>query len=122
MALLLIYNISGRELKKLKQLCAGKSIRARLVAPSEYGEKLGALCGRLPRKGAQAVMNDIGEMLIFADFGENQLDMLLSELDTARICKTAIKASLTPYNAVWDSIRLWTELCRERDEMEGRTQ
>ena len=119
MAVLLIYNISGPELKRLKTLCAKKSVRARAVSPGDYGEPVGALCSLRERTGAPAPDGEVGQMLVFAGFGENQLDMLLAELDTVRIGKNAIKAAVTRYNAAWDSVRLWQELSREHEEMAG---
>ena len=119
MAVLLIYNISGPELKRLKTLCAKKSVRARAVSPDDYGEPVGALCSLRERTGAPAPGGEVGQMLVFAGFGENQLDMLLAELDTVRVGKNAIKAAVTRYNAAWDSVRLWQELSREHEEMAG---
>ena len=117
MTTILIYNISGPELKKLKALCAGKGVRARAVRPEEYGEPTGALCSLRERTGTPAPSGSVGQMLIFSGFGEKQLDMMLAELDTARLCKSAVKAVLTQYNISWDAVKLYSELSLEHEKM-----
>lgn len=114
--ILLAYNFEGAELKALKTLCARKSVRLRRVIPEEYAQPVGAFCG--VEKRVEKAAEDgprPGKMLVFAGFGEKQLDMFLTELKTARVGGGAMKAVLTPANAKWDSYALFTELAKERN-------
>lgn len=44
-ATVLAYNFEGAELKKLKKLCSGRGVRLRAVAPGDFSQPVGALCG-----------------------------------------------------------------------------
>lgn len=114
-AVVLAYNFEGAELKKLKKLCAGKGIRARAVAPEDWGQPVGALClaeKRVQDAPASAVEE---KMLVLARLTQRQLDSLLAEMRTARVGAGALKAVLTASNAAWNADRLCRELRRERE-------
>ena len=116
-AVLLIYGLEGQELKKLKKLAQAKSVRAKAVAPGDYGQRVGAFCGVAEHLDPVPAAEGVGRMLVFAHFAQRQLDTFLSELRTARLGQGAVKAILTPTNAVWDAARLYAELSKERDEI-----
>ena len=116
-ALLLVFGYEGAELKKLKALCREKSIRMKNVDEAEAGQKLGALCSLREREEA-ASGEAPGQMLVFARFGDRQLDMLLAAIRTARLGADAVKAVLTPDNAAWRACDLYRELIKERNELE----
>jgi hypothetical protein len=115
---LLSYNMEGQELKKLKALCARKDVRLRRVLPEEYAQPIGAFCGVEKRTDATPEMPlPTQQLLLFAGFGDRQLEMFLGEMKTARIGAGALKAALTPTNAKWDSCALFRELTKERETM-----
>ena len=120
-ATVLAFGFDAAELKGLKALCAKKSVRFRGVSPEDYGQSIGALCGADRRLAGAAPGGALpGPMLVFAHFREKQLDMFLSELQTARLGRDALKAVLTPTNAQWDAAALYAELSRERNQVQGR--
>ena len=57
------------------------------------------------------------EMLLFKGFPDKALVRFLRAYREAGLEKIELKASLTPHNAAWDSLRLYTELCQERDAL-----
>ncbi len=114
-AAVLAYNFDGAELKKLKKLCTGKGARVRAVAPEDFAQPLGALCGaekRIDNPPPAAPMDE--KILVLAHFAPRQLDALLTDLRTARVGLDALKAVLTPTNAKWTADKLCAELLRER--------
>ena len=118
-AMVLAYNIAGPELKKLKKICAGKSVRVRAVTPEDFTQPVGALCG--VEKRLESPAPESGELteklLVLTHMTQRQLDSLLTELRTARLCTGALKAVLTPTNAKWSSYKLYAELKRERGSL-----
>ena len=120
-ATVLAFGFDAAELKGLKTLCARKSVRLRRVLPADCGRSIGSLCGEGPRGEDAAPGGTLpGPMLVFAHFRDRQLDMFLSELQTARLGRTALKAVLTPTNAQWTAAALYAELARERNQVQGR--
>ena len=116
-ARLLIYGCE-KERRKLKALCAQKNILCRVVAPADYGQSVGALCG-VGQRRETAVVTDVPDMLILAHFAPRQLESFLSALRTARLGIGTPKAVLTETNAAWDAATLAAELMRERAAVEG---
>lgn len=115
-AAVLAYNFDGAELKKLKKLCSGKLARVRAVAPEDFSQPIGALCGVEKRVEPPPPAAPVDEqILVLAHFAPRQLDALLADLRTARVGTAALKAVLTPTNAKWNADRLCAELRRERD-------
>lgn len=116
MALLLMYNLSPERQSAVRMICARMKIRARAVAQTEYGEPLGALCGRTQKTGEPfrgEAFSD--EMLLMADFAPQTLDAFLRAFRSYHVTSVSLKAILTETNAAWDSVRLHEEICRERD-------
>ena len=120
-ATVLAFGFGAAELKGLKALCAKKSVRLRRVLPEDHGQSIGALC-LAARRSEDATPGGVlpGPMLVFAHFRDRQLDMFLSELQTARLGRSALKAALTPTNAQWSPAALYAELTRDRNQVQGR--
>lgn len=118
MALILTFGVDDKSLKGLKALGRKKSVRIRRVLPEEYLTPIGALAGRDIRAGIPE-MGPVGQMLVFCDVTEKQLDMLLGEIKNARIAQTALMAMLTEHNLMWTAPTLWRELLREHRELGG---
>ena len=55
------------------------------------------------------------EMLVMAHFPPALVQAFLQGLRRAGVRPGGLKAVLTPTNAQWDSLALYTELCRERE-------
>ena len=119
-AMVLAFGFDAAELKGLKALCAKKSVRLRRVLPEDHGQSIGALC-LAARRSEDATPGGVlpGPMLVFAHFRDRQLDMFLSELQTARLGRTALKAVLTPTNAQWDANTLYAGLAREKTQADN---
>lgn len=114
-AAVLAYNFGGAELKKLKKLCSGKLARVRAVAPEDFAQPIGALCGVEKRIENPPAAPMSEQILVLAHFAPRQLDALLAEMRTARVATAALKAVLTPTNAKWSADRLCAELLKERE-------
>ena len=82
---------------------------------------VGALAGRNTRPAREGVFSGKlgGRMMVFCDL-DSQLDGLLAGLREAGIGPECYKAVLTKWNQEWDGIALFTELQRERREIEAR--
>ena len=120
-AMVLAFGFDAAELKGLKALCARKSVRLRRVSPEDCGQSIGALCLAAKRREDAAPGGALpGKMLVFAHFRDRQLNMFLSELQTARLGRDALKATLTPTNAQWSPAALCAELAREKSQVQGR--
>lgn len=115
----LIYGVEGAQAKRLRGLFARKNVRARFVRPEEYGEPVGAMCGARAKTGAAPDGGELRAMLVFCRCTTRQLDMLISEIRTARLCPDALRAVLTEHNAAWSGERLCAELINERKSLES---
>ena len=51
---------------------------------------------------------------------EDQVDCLLPALSQAGIGRDCLKAVLTPHNRTWTAVKLYQELLREHQAMNGR--
>ena len=60
------------------------------------------------------------EMLILCGFGRPDLDRLLSAIRKGKLKNVALKAALTPTNALWSGVKLQGELAQEHAYMHGR--
>ena len=113
----LIYNFPEGEEEKLRRL-AGGSARVLPVQPLHYGIPLSELLdeNRKDRGKAERSKEVFGErMMVFGGFEEENFDGFLSALREAKIGIGALKAVLTPTNALWTSEDLYRELAKERE-------
>ena len=116
MATILLYHITGIKEAQIRLLSGGQRISVRPVLDSELHIPLGALAGRptpLTQKGEGTFTE---EMLVLVDFAEVALDQFLQTYRQSGIAPVSLKAVLTPHNQGWDSVALYRELVRERDE------
>jgi len=113
----LLYNCSGPEFSKLRQIFAMLRLRMRAVTPEQYGITLDQLSegkGELVAEAGEA----IGEtMLVFCGIGEPLLSQVLEVIRVAKLPPIHLKAVLTETNKEWNSKQLYEELCREREEI-----
>lgn len=113
------WNFGGDRGQKLRELCRQLQIT---LCPVEAGQVHLPLA-RLTRAGqapGPAAMPFREEMLLMAGFREGLLDAFLAGLRESGLAPVPLKAVLTPYNALWDSVRLHNELIRESQSLPGR--
>ena len=112
----LMYNCSGPEFAKLRQIFAMLRLRMRPVTPDRYHLPLADLAaGRgEPGEAAEAVPE---AMLVFCGIDDALLNQVLAVLRSAQLPPIPLKAVLTDTNREWDTVQLHAELCRERDAL-----
>jgi len=117
--IVLMYNCSGPEYSKLKQIFAMLRLRMHPVEPDRYHVPLGDLA---EGKGESA---DPGApvpeaMLVFCGMGQALLDKVLEVIRAAKLPPIPLKAVLTESNRTWDTRQLYEELRKEREAFAGR--
>ena len=110
----LMYNCSGEEFSKLKQIFAMLRLRMRVVEPERYHLSLQELSRG---DGAPA---EPGEplpeaMLVFCDMGQALLNQVLEVIRVAKLPPIPLKAVLTESNRSWNTKQLYEELIQERE-------
>ena len=120
--LILFYNLSNENGKKIRLICLKLHIRIKQVDPVDYAKPIGMLAGI---KDFPAPQDDASfssdpkrdEMLVMKDFDGRLLDRFLLEMRRAKIARVALKAVLTPDNITWNSFALHDELQKEHEAM-----
>lgn len=116
---ILLYNCSGPEFSKLRQIFAMLRLRMRVVAPDRYHVTLEELAEGKGEASEQE--NAIPEtMLVFCGLGDALLQQVLEVIRVAKLPPISMKAVLTETNRTWDSLQLYQELCRERESIEAQ--
>ena len=112
----LMYNCSGEEFSKLKQIFAMLRLRMRPVEPDRYHISLGELS---VGKGepAEAVEPLPEPMLVFCGMGQALLNQVLEVIRVAKLPPIPLKAVLTESNLNWDTRPLNEELLMEREHI-----
>lgn len=114
--IVLMYNCSGPEWAKLRQIFLMLRVRIRQVAPEQYGLTLEELLSRSEEtRPAEESFSD--PMLVFCGLAQGRLDQILMAMNRAGLPRIALKAMLTPTNKGWNSQQLWTELRLEHEAM-----
>ena len=117
----LMYNCSGEQWSKLRQIFLMLRVRIRPVEADQYGLTLEDLLGRSEEKAP--VEEEFSDpMLVFCNLPHEKLDHLLTAMGRAGLPRIALKAMLTPTNRTWTSQQLWTELSREHEAMQAQRQ
>ena len=117
----LMYNCSGAQWAKLRQIFLMLRVRIRPVEADQYGLTLEDLLGRSEEKAP--VEEEFSDpMLVFCNLPHEKLDHLLTAMGRAGLPRIALKAMLTPTNRTWTSQQLWTELRREHEAMQAQRQ
>ncbi|MBR4457906.1 MAG: DUF3783 domain-containing protein [Clostridia bacterium] len=112
------WNFTPARLEGLRRVCAAVGARLRIVGPGEAGVPLARLAETQPAPAAAlAAMPFPGEMLLMAAFPDAKVDGLLAGLKREGLAPVSRKAVLTPFNAGWDSRRLYAELSAEAARM-----
>ena len=115
----LLYNCSGPQWSKLRQVFVMQKLRMKAVEPGQYGLPLAqVLEGSGKTAGVEEEFSD--PMLVFCSLTGPQLDRLLGAMKRAKLPPIPLKAVLTPTNRDWTSQQLWQELRREHQAMQER--
>ena len=115
---ILMYNCSGPEFSKLRQIFAMLRLRMRPVGPDRYHVPLEEL---VQGKGEPA---EAGEplpeaMLVFCGMGQALLNQVLEVIRVAKLPPIPLKAVLTDTNQDWNTHQLYEELLKERNSFAG---
>ncbi len=117
----LMYNCSGEQWAKLRQIFLMLRVRIRPVEADQYGLTLEDLLSRSEEESP--VEEEFSDpMLVFCNLPHEKLDHLLTAMGRAGLPRIALKAMLTPTNRTWTSQQLWTELRREHEAMQAQRQ
>lgn len=112
----LMYNCSGPEWAKLRQIFLMLRVQIRQVAPEQYGLTLEELLSR-SEESRPVEESFLEPMLVFCGLAQGRLDQILTTMNRAGLPRIALKAMLTPTNKSWNSQQLWTELRLEHEAM-----
>ena len=105
--LVLAYNFTGERLAALKLACMLVKSPLKVVPREQLLQPLGYLAG-VP--GVEPVTEEYAgseaaeEMLILCGFNRPDLDRLLSAIRKGKLKQVALKAALTPTNALWSGV------------------
>lgn len=116
MAQVLLFNIRGDKLRRIRTLSFKLGLRCVSVEPEDFSKTLGALCGRADDGGDEAPVFG-GEMLVMDELTPAQFHGLLDALRRERAA-VALKAVVTASNSRWSAARLYRELSAEHEAME----
>ena len=110
----LMYNCSGPEFSKLRQIFAMLKLRMRPVEPDRYHLTLAELAeGKGEAGEAQEPVQE--SMLVFCGLGDAFLHQVLEVIRLAKLPPIPLKAVLTETNRGWTTAQLREELNRERE-------
>ncbi len=113
---ILMYNCSGPEFSKLRQIFAMLRLRMRVVEPDRYHVPLAELEKGMGEPGeAQEPLPE--SMLVFCGLGDLLLNRVLEVIRVAQLPPVGMKAVLTANNREWNTRELYEELLREREEI-----
>lgn len=114
----LLYNLDSEKGRKIKALCLTLRLRARSVAPEDFGRTLtSVLAPENAREPAQEGRPFSDELLVMAGLTSRQMNDLLQGFRRKKISPVELKAVLTPTNSQWNAFQLREELARERQAM-----
>lgn len=112
---ILMYNCSGPEFSKLRQIFAMLRLRMRPVGPDRYHLPLIELAEGKGDAAATAEEAIPEPMLVFCGLGDALLHQVLEVIRVAKLPPIPLKAVLTDTNLEWDTKQLHEELLKERE-------
>ena len=111
----LLYNCSGPEFSKLRQIFAMLRLRMRPVEPERYHVPLAQLADGQGDPAAEVPEAIPEAMLVFCGLHQALLHQVLEVIRLAQLPPIPLKAVLTGANREWDSLQLREELLKERE-------
>ena len=129
---ILLFHVNILKQNQIAMLAREMGLELAAVAPEDYGRVIGVLAGTIKQNGP--VKKTAGkmltgnasaertsgnhdfsdEMMVFCGISSEQLDAFLLKYRQAGISPIALKAVLTPFNAMWTPGMLCAELKKER--------
>lgn len=110
----LLYNCSGPEFSKMRQIFAMLRLRMRVVLPTQYQLTIGELADGKGEPGEEE--QPLPEaMLVFCGLNDALLHQVLEVLRVAQLPEIPLKAVLTVTNREWNTAQLREELLREKE-------
>ena len=116
----LMYNCSGPEYSKLRQVFAMLRIRMRPVQPDRYHLTLNELAlgeGEAVENAAQAIEE---RMLVFYGMNQAFLAQVLEVIRLSKLPEIEFKAVVTTENQNWTSVQLLEHLKEEKQKIEAQ--
>lgn len=113
--IILMYNCSGPEYSKLRQIFAMLRLRMHPITPDRYHLPLVDLAMGRGESAEEAPEAFQEKMLVFCGMNRVFLNQVLAVIRTANLPPIELKAVLTSTNRDWDSLTLHTELLKERE-------
>jgi hypothetical protein len=112
---ILCYNLNKERKTQVEELAKALEIDVKHVENQDFSAPLGALCGVLENtkseKSSEKSFED--EMMVLCFFEDDKFRAFLSSFKKNNIKPVALKAVLTPHNAVWNGIELHKNLFEE---------
>lgn len=122
----LLYDImSEGNVKRIENTCRHLHIELKKVRPEEYRVPVGFLAYGTDEQKKEYMTGDDPlppfdePMMVLAGLTNDRLYMFMEELQRHNAPYVALKAVLTEYNAVWDSMELFEELKKENEFMKN---
>ena len=117
-----MYECSGPEYSKLRQIFAMLRLRMRPVTPDKYHLTLAELADGKgePLEDASDVKPVPERMLVFCGLNQVLLAQVLEVIRLAKLPPIPMKAVLTMNNLQWNTMQLYEELCREREAVQAQ--
>ena len=117
-----MYECSGPEYSKLRQIFAMLRLRMRPVTPDKYHLTLAELADGKgdPLEDASDVKPVPERMLVFCGLNQVLLAQVLEVIRLAKLPPIPMKAVLTMNNLQWNTMHLYEELCREREAVQAQ--
>ena len=119
---ILMYNCSGPEFSRLRQIFAMLRLRMRPVGPERYHLTLRELANGEGEASEQAEEPIPEAMLVFCGLGDALLHQVLEVIRLAKLPPIPLKAVLTASNQEWTTRQLWEELLKEREAIAAKLQ
>lgn len=118
---ILMYQCSGPEFSKLRQIFAMLRLRMRPVGPERYHLSLEELAEGKGEPAAQAEEALPEAMLVFCGLNQALLHQVLEVIRLAKLPPIPLKAVLTETNRTWNTRQLYEELKKEREAIAAQT-
>ena len=113
--IILSFNVEGERLDMLKKAAGSTDTEVRPIPASRFGQSLFSLIGDEKGYSSPLLRSFTGEMLVFVSVPEAAFSLILDALKATLKPNIALKAVLTPTNAMWSAIELYGELVKERE-------
>lgn len=141
----LLYNLDNAKGRRIEKLCKGIAMKPVTVSAEDYYKPIESILESIKnseheieavradaeiKNSQKSGLSDINEschsesfadeMLVLCGFNSSLLDIFLREYKKKHIEPVSLKAVLTEHNRSWTSVKLYTELCSERELLSQR--